>query len=344
MKIAKLKIKNSVLIIFIISMFFVFGVTKSFAGTNLVGSIDMSVENQVKVCKDNTCINPKPGIIYFKVSSDSPLVIDTEKGLSGKVWGDELGWITFNPPYGGVFFADVETGLLKGTAWSETSGAINFSVTGQKVIIDPQTGEWNGWAWASGPYGGWIKFDCKDATSCVRTIWNKEAKASTSPTPDIGKNEGQSLPTGQAGFSKTFSSSFANLFNVIGQKFSNAYNFVAIYLANVFSPNFFVNKIDEAVSPAIEIEEFPVLTDITEVQPSPKLSLGENIKNVFQEKKTIMTDNFNALVTSSADLFNQMTNVKYKIFDKAGDSYYTFSSNLIDLRGSVLEGINNLIK
>ena len=53
------------------------------------------------------------------------------------------------PPYGGVFFADPATGLLKGTAWSETSGAINFSVTGQKVIIDPKTGEWNGWAWAS---------------------------------------------------------------------------------------------------------------------------------------------------------------------------------------------------
>ncbi|PIP68736.1 hypothetical protein CO033_02990 [Candidatus Nomurabacteria bacterium CG_4_9_14_0_2_um_filter_32_10] len=123
--------------------------------------------SQAKVCRDVACENPE--IIYFNTFEDNPLIIDIEKGLSGKVWGGEFGWITFNPPYGGVFFADTSTGLLKGTAWSETSGAINFSVTGQKVVINPTTGEWNGWAWASGPYGGWIKFDCSDISSCVKT-------------------------------------------------------------------------------------------------------------------------------------------------------------------------------
>ena len=335
-------------IIFISLIFFAF----SNVASAITGSIDISVENQVKVCKDNTCAKPTPGIIYFKVSSDSPLIIDTEKGLSGKVWGDELGWITFNPPYGGVFFADSATGLLKGTAWSENSGAINFSVTGQKVVIDPKTGEWNGWAWASGPYGGWIKFDCKN-NSCIRTVWNKERPASpsavgqaTSPasssTIKINENKGLTwISDIQAITGKVlndFSSSFTNLFDGTGQlisntfdslsqAFSNTYNSMAVFLANILPQNSLVNKNEPAVSPS-----------------SPKLGLGENIKNVFQEKSAIMTDNFNALVTSSADLFNQMTNVKYQIFDKAGDGYYTFSSNLINFRSSVLEGVNNLFK
>ena len=94
-----------------------------------------------------------------------------------------LGWITLGPDKngkGGLYFVDPseseanpKIGLLKGTAWSEISGPINFSVTGQKVVIDPVSGEWEGWAWASGPYGGWVKFDCKDPSSCVRTTWRE---------------------------------------------------------------------------------------------------------------------------------------------------------------------------
>ncbi len=140
----------------------------------------VSVNNEVKVCKDVTCTNPEPGIIYFKSSVNSPsnlspLVVNSVDGISGEVWGNQLGIINFQPPYGGVYFANLKTGLLKGTAWSETSGVINFSVTGQKVVIDPKTGEWSGWAWASGPYGGWIKFDC-DTGSCVQTVWHYQNK------------------------------------------------------------------------------------------------------------------------------------------------------------------------
>lgn len=127
--------------------------------------------NQAKVCRDVTCSNPPPAIIDFNKKSDSPLVIDSVLGLSGKVWGGDLGWIIFNPPFGGVRFADLSTGRLTGTAWSQTSGIINFDVTGQQVVIDPKTGEWRGWAWASGPYGGWIKFDCEDREACVRSTW-----------------------------------------------------------------------------------------------------------------------------------------------------------------------------
>ena len=385
-----------ILSIFIINIFFVFGVApprlalveagESFARTNLIGSIDMSVENQAKVCKDSTCANPKPGIIYFKVSSDSPLIVDTEKGLSGKVWGDELGWVSFNPPYGGVFFADPATGLLKGTAWSETSGAINFSVTGQKVIIHPKTGEWNGWAWASGPYGGWVKFDCKD-NSCVRTIWSEkkqteallpsatEARPLFTWTSDVQVITSSVLNNFSDSFinlfdgteqliSGTFNSLFSsltntgtailreiakingsafttsafnlkNLFNqmvvikyemadVIGQQFNNIYNSVAVFLANIFTQNSLVNK--------------------NEPPPPPTSSLGEKFKAVAQEKSKIMSDNFDIFVTRSTSLFNGITALKSNVFDKAGDGYYAFSSNLINLRGSVLEGISNLFK
>ncbi len=128
-------------------------------------------KNQAKVCRDVTCSNPPPTIVDFNKKSDFPLVIDSVLGLSGKVWGGDLGWITFNPPFGGVRFADLSTGRLTGTAWSQTSGVINFDVTGQQVTIDPKTGEWRGWAWASGPYGGWIKFDCDDPDACVRSTW-----------------------------------------------------------------------------------------------------------------------------------------------------------------------------
>ena len=205
----KIYILKIILGAFIINMFFVFAVTMVKAST---GSIDSSAENKVKVCRDVTCANPIPGIIDFEISGGSPLIIDSEKGISGKVWGNEFGWITFNPSKGGVFFADSATGLLKGTAQSENSGIINFSVTGQKVIIDPKTGEWNGWAWASGKYGGWIKFDCKNA-SCVKTTWrgqNKnEEQPSFSPFPTVSLIKAQEIANGVL---NNFSSSFVNLY------------------------------------------------------------------------------------------------------------------------------------
>jgi len=339
-------------------------------------TVNVGTNNRVKICRDVTCDNP--GIINFEISGESPFVIDTENGLSGQVWGDELGWITFNPPYGGVFMVDTETGLLQGTAWSETSGAINFSVTGQKVVIDPKTGEWNGWAWASGPYGGWIKFDCGDA-SCVRTTWSSQTSQDVQPSQKFSflKNL----------FNQIIDFKY-QLFSTIGQKFSNTYNSVAVFLADIFTQNSLVNKNEPAISPTspipnvgenkkenpvlvktkfdevydsivlnldeiqkptteieTQVEVLPPSTDIqSPIEASPTPSLGEKIKVVVQEKSEIMSDNFNVLVAESTDLFKKMTTTKDKMFDKAGDSYYTFSSNLINLKGSVLEALNNLIK
>jgi hypothetical protein len=226
---------NILKIIFILSAFFCVSFVSA---ATLIGSVDLSKDNKVKVCRDVTCSNPIPGTIDFNTSDGSPLVIDKDKNISGKAWGGDLGWITFNPPYGGVFFADLTTGLLKGTAWSETSGAINFSVTGQKVIIDLVTGEWNGWAWVSGPYSGWIKFDCKVA-SCVHTIWRTppdveppQKDSIVSPTPVIAEVKNQ-MPN-----------NFNTVINTVGQKINDfinsairitgdTYNYLFSYLINL---------------------------------------------------------------------------------------------------------------
>jgi hypothetical protein len=200
-------------------MFFVFEISASFAATiTSIGSIDTSAENKAKVCKDVTCTNPTPGIIDFEISGNSPIKIDSNNGISGKAWGNELGWIIFNPSNGGVFFADSNTGLLKGTAQSENSDIINFSVTGQKVIIDLNTGEWNGWAWVSGQYGGWVKFDCENA-SCVKTTWRGQ-NTSTSDMDNVSstlETEENITSTKVQEIANdvlnNFSSSFVNLYN-----------------------------------------------------------------------------------------------------------------------------------
>ena len=111
--------------------------------------------------------------------------------------------------------------------------------------------------------------------------------------------------------------------DVIGQQFNNIYNSVAVFLANIFTQNSLVNK--------------------NEPRP-PTSSLGGKIQSCCPRKSKIMSDNFDIFVTRSTSLFNGITALKSNVFDKAGDGYYAFSSNLINLRGSVLEGISNLFK
>jgi hypothetical protein len=47
---------------------------------------------------------------------------------------------------------------------------VNFRPTNGGVTINGN-GEWNGYAWVGGLYGGWIKFDCASPSSCVKTDW-----------------------------------------------------------------------------------------------------------------------------------------------------------------------------
>lgn len=163
----------------ILLLYFIFGAVFSFSSLVFANSgvIDHSNnDNTAKVCHNVDCSSY--GIINFELTQDT-LVIDDQSGISGKVWGNELGWITMNPTNAGVF-VDPDTGELSGKAWSQVSGWINFAPTGQTVVIDPDTGEFDGWAWSGGAYGGWIKFDCTNNSTCVKTTWRADSSSSGS--------------------------------------------------------------------------------------------------------------------------------------------------------------------
>ncbi len=169
-----LSTKKILFAVFLFSL--VFSTSLAFASS---GVIDPSATNHALVCHDVSCTSPIPGIINFELEDEPSIVIDSVTGISGMVWGNELGWINMNPTGEGVTFENVHTGLLTGRAWSQVSGWINFNVTGQHVIIDPDNGKFQGFAWASGPYGGWVKFDCGDSSTCVRTTWRHSSSGSS---------------------------------------------------------------------------------------------------------------------------------------------------------------------
>lgn len=148
----------------------------------LTGYIDAAGTNTAKVCYDSICTSPTPSSINFELSQQPSIVIDSVTGISGYVWGNSLGWINMHPTGQGVTFADTNTGLLTGKAWSQVSGWVNFAVTGQQVTINPTTGQFGGWAWTGGPYGGWIKFNCADASACVSTTWKTPIVTPPAPT------------------------------------------------------------------------------------------------------------------------------------------------------------------
>ena len=74
--------------------------------------------------------------------------------LIGYVWAENIGWINLNPTNGGV--VNDGDGNLSGYAWGENIGWINFAPTGAGVTIDPDTGIFSGYAW--GENIGWINF------------------------------------------------------------------------------------------------------------------------------------------------------------------------------------------
>ncbi len=129
---------------------FIIGVCSFFAFTvsAATGTIDPSFYN-AKVCHDVTCTTPTPGVLNFIPTGVSPVLVDDVSGISGKIWGNELGWITLNPTGAGLEL-NPTTGAVTGKAWSQVSGWINFSPTGQGVFIDTTTGEFSGWAWTGG--------------------------------------------------------------------------------------------------------------------------------------------------------------------------------------------------
>jgi hypothetical protein len=82
----------------------------------------------------------------------------TSEKLTGFIWAENIGWINLSPEnYGGV--SNDSAGNLSGYAWGENVGWINFGPSYGGVTIDGE-GNFDGWAW--GENIGWINFQSAD--------------------------------------------------------------------------------------------------------------------------------------------------------------------------------------
>jgi hypothetical protein len=153
-------------------------------GSETSGTILSNTQSQALVCKDSSCTPATAGKINFKpttISGINPVSI-TDSGITGHAFGNQLGWILMNPSGSGVT-VNANTGALSGHAFSQSSGYINFNPTAPSGTTTSQgipygvtinsSGQFYGWAWASGSSGGWVKFDCSVSSNaaCVVTDW-----------------------------------------------------------------------------------------------------------------------------------------------------------------------------
>ena len=160
--------------------------------SNSVGSIDSTSSNfkYARVCQDISCstfgnINFKPTLVTGVI----PIVIN-DTNITGHAWGDQIGWINMNPT--GLMGANIlkvnpTTGVVTGKAYANGGSWINFSPTGAGVtLVDNGAGSnFSGYAWVSGLYGGWLKFDCTLAATCVKTDWRIVSMRSTTTPPIV---------------------------------------------------------------------------------------------------------------------------------------------------------------
>ena len=135
--------------------------------------------NLTRICKDTTCTTPTPGVINFRPTGTTAVTIEDTAGIDGIAWGNEIGWITFDPTGPEGLTINATSGEIAGKAWAQGAGWINFrpANSGTTALGIPigvkinNSGEFYGWAWTGGPHGGWIKFDCATASTCIKTDW-----------------------------------------------------------------------------------------------------------------------------------------------------------------------------
>ncbi len=97
----------------------------------------------------------------------------TNSSVTGYVWGENIGWLNLSPAsYGGV--ANDGAGNLSGYAWGENVGWINFAPTGGGVTIGAD-GVFDGWAW--GENIGWIHLKNLAIPYKVKTAWTPSSTA-----------------------------------------------------------------------------------------------------------------------------------------------------------------------
>jgi hypothetical protein len=117
------------------------------------------------------------GWINFQPSF-GPGVTVTDSAMTGYAWAENVGWINLSSSYGGV--SNDGSGNLSGYAWSENTGWISFScsntgscgLANYGVNIDPNTGVFSGYAW--GENIGWINFATITGGS-VKTSWRADS-------------------------------------------------------------------------------------------------------------------------------------------------------------------------
>lgn len=105
------------------------------------------------------------GWINFEPSQGEGVTV-TDSAVTGKAWGENIGWINLSPATGGVM--NDGAGNLSGYAWGENVGWINFAPTGGGVTIDAN-GNFDGYAW--GENIGWIHFQNLSVPYKVQTAW-----------------------------------------------------------------------------------------------------------------------------------------------------------------------------
>lgn len=141
-----------------------------------------------KICQNNDCsayghVNWKP-TLNANTTGATPITI-TDTGIDGWLWGDQIGWVNMQPTGAGVTL-NPDTGKLSGYAYSSVGSWVNFAPTTVSggtdvgVTID-SNGQFTGWAYVSGVYGGWMKFDCSDSSTCIETDWRPVSARTTSP-------------------------------------------------------------------------------------------------------------------------------------------------------------------
>jgi len=133
------------------------------------------------------------GWINFEPSYGSGITV-TNSAVSGYAWGENIGWIKLDPVFGGV--VNDGNGNLSGYAWGENVGWINFDPTGGGVSINA-CGEFDGYAW--GENIGWISFNL--AYGGVMTSW--VSPIDTVPPVTLPDNPVQSWYTSGLGFGLT---------------------------------------------------------------------------------------------------------------------------------------------
>jgi hypothetical protein len=217
------------------------------------------------------------GWVNFNPTKGNVKVCDDE--ILGYAWSENYGWINLAPTNGGVL--NDGNGNLSGYAWGENLGWINFN----NVNINPNTGEFSGYAVILND-GSKINFDCSNCK--VKTNWRK---TTTQP--------GQPLFGGAGG----------GLISVTTPTPPISYDINSIL--NLLSQILTKLPEEEIIKPPIELKERPkIVIEIPSVEIMPKTK--ESIKPISEITFQIFPDKIQELLNKFTAFRNLFERLKIK--------------------------------